>query len=751
MFGTSWDASLKTDFFSALPIGIRKVSTTDVQTREGREGYLRFLKDNPKIRPLQKLFGLDAPFSSEPSAIIKHYKELAKWIHPDKVGTDEKTLCTELFQLVKGAVEECGVSQHEIDTFISALFSSYSSDPFVRLATLVRDEFWEDALACVEQHQPTSIHDHHFSLLCIIVFLRFGKINEAIACVRSHYFALEILSLWQQALNATYIEQRKFLLLEALTKVDQLTNIIEKDLIQKVQPLPKHIVTYKLYSSLKDCFKDNNPSEYEKYLRLAIRYCPNGIEKEKRDLVHELHDWVVSSKFVIGSNVPREDRVKFEGTKLCREFITQLSKMKLKEHFEINNCIQLFCHSMNIEYLIRVINLIANITQRRYPLSNHIPSFLKGGVDYFVTYSQKVMEELTSLLNPIIGLKLFLKNEKREALSYLPKDSIIYGFALQDLGEYYEAINTWGRLIEKQRDQYEFFNYIRQAMNANDMPAYFLEPKTTFSMDTKSVVPHLEQGYRINSKLTQLHPLEENIPRQIQLKQVLLTISSHVPTTGGWFSDLSNGCQTITQGNGITVIKYEVLSVPPTNREIGKFTIGSNLPNKQTLITCMSIVLNTFCQVLKDSVPKTHLLNLPVRSISLSMAVYNKRIYKVACEVAAITALFFPYAPLTAIGIDIISEAVNYYQSRYYPKREEDQKQLLGYAYSYLGLEKTASLKKVNYEYSLISTALEEVDNRFQYPNDEVKLIRQKAAEAYHIILNELGFLMKWAEMRMTR
>lgn len=90
----------------------------------------------------------------------------------------------------------------------------------------------------------------------------------------------------------------------------------------------------------------------------------------------------------------------------------------------------------------------------------------------------------------------------------------------------------------------------------------------------------------------------------------------------------------------------------------------NNWPNVQIGITWTCVAANIACASSKASVKATLGVNAPIRGASIIMALYNKKYCKAALGVFAFFVLFLPYGKLVSIGIDVISEIINYNQSQ---------------------------------------------------------------------------------------
>ncbi len=84
-------------------------------------------------------------------------------------------------------------------------------------------------------------------------------------------------------------------------------------------------------------------------------------------------------------------------------------------------------------------------------------------------------------------------------------------------------------------------------------------------------------------------------------------------------------------------------------------------PNRETLITSTKIVANLACYFLKSSLAKTAAINFSLRCISVYQTPSSNRYYRLSLETGAFLVLPLPYGILFSIGVDAISEAVNFY------------------------------------------------------------------------------------------
>jgi hypothetical protein len=84
-------------------------------------------------------------------------------------------------------------------------------------------------------------------------------------------------------------------------------------------------------------------------------------------------------------------------------------------------------------------------------------------------------------------------------------------------------------------------------------------------------------------------------------------------------------------------------------------------PNLQTCNASLTIGINIACYISK--VPHFDMLkiNTPFRIVSGLYALHNKKKYKVVMDILGLVALFFPYGQIVSVGVDSLSEIVNFY------------------------------------------------------------------------------------------
>ena len=86
-------------------------------------------------------------------------------------------------------------------------------------------------------------------------------------------------------------------------------------------------------------------------------------------------------------------------------------------------------------------------------------------------------------------------------------------------------------------------------------------------------------------------------------------------------------------------------------------------PNENTAINAVTIIANLALKT-TNAMPKLFFaVNLPVRFFSI-VSNYEKADLKLAFDIAAFVAIFFPYGVPIAIGLDLTYEALNYWNFR---------------------------------------------------------------------------------------
>jgi hypothetical protein len=98
-------------------------------------------------------------------------------------------------------------------------------------------------------------------------------------------------------------------------------------------------------------------------------------------------------------------------------------------------------------------------------------------------------------------------------------------------------------------------------------------------------------------------------------------------------------------------------ALTPT-RPIWEPPIWPNLQSCGTLVTIGALLACTISKVPQNQMVK---INFSIRFFTGTEAIRYEKQYKVAMEVLAFVALFFPYGRVMSVGIDSMSELINFY------------------------------------------------------------------------------------------
>lgn len=452
---------------------INVVSEELLQTFEGRLKYYYFLENNPNIEPIRKIYGINTPLNIENNNHIeKHIKKMLVCVHPDTVGNDDKDVCTALFKIINNLRQECVNSRLEFSPFIPPCCST---DPKIQLVSFVEEEKWMKAKAVLTKiHKDDLIDNHFYAYLCTIVFVRLNDLESA--SEYSSIFSEKISAILRECNGSLIdfknssitIESKKEELLRLLGEMHRLHLCVQKE--KGWTHLSTFIVPYGLYSALKECCRLlNDIFGYEKYLREAIRSCPNELLSEKQPLVEELKTWI--QPYYKGNDLNYDGIMAEYAEKRISDMhqIFSPENLNLTEvDFELfaNGCCQ-FLNNPNLGYLDELIQCIQAIIDR-----HGYPSWFS-----FQVYSPaEVIEQLKISLLPLSGIKNYMSGDKLTAASdflmakeYLPLGLLELGFC-----KYGQAIDSWQEyFFDKNQNSDPFYekilNWTLIAMNSHDI------------------------------------------------------------------------------------------------------------------------------------------------------------------------------------------------------------------------------------------------------------------------------------------
>lgn len=103
-------------------------------------------------------------------------------------------------------------------------------------------------------------------------------------------------------------------------------------------------------------------------------------------------------------------------------------------------------------------------------------------------------------------------------------------------------------------------------------------------------------------------------------------------------------------------------------------------------IVSSTLVINAVGQIFDSIKPVTLILNVPLRAIHFTQEIAHRNYFRATLEVAALTALFFPYGPLIASSIDIGGILFDWERTQSFIKLSLLDPSDTGNAYRILGL-----------------------------------------------------------------
>jgi hypothetical protein len=468
---------------SRIKNGLEAVTEETVKTADGRLKYFQFLKNNPNLDPIRQLYGTSATIIPQELDIEKHIKRLIFYVHPDKVSEEEKKLCTELFTMINNAHTVYKDVQLGGVTLIPGAFFA-SSDPQDRLSSYIKEQQWIKAKEFLTQIPQEKIASNpHLASLCTIVYIRFGELEKAAECgLIFSEKAADILRGCQKLLNSPdevflSLEDKKQKLLQSLQELHQLPAPFQEKGGFSYPPM--FSPPYQLYVNLKECssaLKDF--FGYEKYLREAIRSCPDGLNMQKQPLIEELINWT--------KDVYKDlNRIKSQLTShhlgsICSSFLSDLKTKGLSNYdfSTINTAIDEFVENKEANYINKAVQHVQNIIDKRnYTLSSYLPSSIKAYTDSVGAYPQTTIDQLKELLLPLRGLMNYVNGNKLMAASdfLTAKKWLFLGLIQCELDQYGKAILSWKKVVQASEGYIEQLqntavnSLILVAMNLNDM------------------------------------------------------------------------------------------------------------------------------------------------------------------------------------------------------------------------------------------------------------------------------------------
>ncbi len=461
---------------------IDQVTEELLSTSEGRKSYLQFLQD-PNLSPIQRLYGLNAPKPINKEEIRKHTKKIMLRVHPDKRPDPEKEICTKIFQTVLESLKDA-ISDGVVHRSIIPPFSNpfgHTSNPEMLLHEYCKTEKWNAAKQFIDELNPDQYTDYPgLSMMAVIVFVRLGDLDAAIEKVPCEIDRIKhILIKYQDVMKSLsdikdplIREEAKKKLLDILDELRALKGFYEKEQNPEINPdLLVNMIPHHIYVSLKACSQDSK-TDYDKFLRLSIRFCPDGLGDEKRKLINELKRWIEAEYDPLPNEMNISEAIYSRGRELCTFLLREDLSLKDSDKNNLNRLLRQFLGEKNIQGLKEVIQFMNNIVEKKSSLSSYsvLPGWAVNWIEEVFAYPDYIRNHVAEWKDKIQGVEFYLEGKKDFAAHYFLKSGEFFSLGLCHLEkyEYDRAIGYWEQLDPTQLNP-EVENMILHTMNAHDL------------------------------------------------------------------------------------------------------------------------------------------------------------------------------------------------------------------------------------------------------------------------------------------
>lgn len=447
------------------PYLLEQVTEDLVKTAEGRRRYFDFLSHYREIEPVYKLYGVNAPSGSQfdLKIISAHAKKLCLHIHPDKGSTEE--YLTELFQMVWDAKIACEKTKTEFPAF-----ASYSDNSHAIISLIKKNKWCQAKLLLARNSQVgNTVLDILFAAVC----LRLGDFEAAIERIPPELTKIKITlekckEQFSTDFTATNVEERIYHL---NLSIEMFQGLSEMYMSEKISGWPTpgyfdHVTPHRLFVLLKECFKSkNDPLMYERYLRDAIRHCPDGIQSDifyfqKQQLINELNGYLEENYLLsdLLSISFIHDEMKRLAPLAYQKMLSAFQKTTLAEGHkqEIAILVDNLCSKGDPKYLDQLIYALETISaQSTFTSLVDFVSLLSPqigqGIVNYVGHSVETKDMFNLWLPRLKGWAYYLRNDKERAAHYFSqgRDYMNLGCTLVEMGCFAEALVQWNNISEK--------------------------------------------------------------------------------------------------------------------------------------------------------------------------------------------------------------------------------------------------------------------------------------------------------------
>lgn len=392
------------------------ITNKDLETKKGKSKYLKFLKEHSNESSSVKLFGWKAEVKSAAEA-RKHIHSLMLAIHPDKVNSHEKKLCTELSAEVNSLADDYFKSQKP--NILDSCLTVYDD----QFASFLKRGQWQLAKKFMKDDSPFA---------CFFE-IKEGNFLKAIESA-SQCELFDIVGVLKTCENHKEMTLQE--LMNSLNDLQVLKEVFCKRLnISSLQD----ITPYSLYLSIAECYQESLEFavEYQQYMRLAIRNCL--CLEIKKSLIVELKMHLYG--FCQDAKVNIE-RCIFEEMGLICESFKEYAPSTLADLMDV------YLQDRTLKNLQNIIDDTEKILRKEYFGSRCIPSFIKGYADSYLAYSEDELTKLSQGLNLLKGMQSYLRGDFRDATLYFERGEHFLFHALSKLGlkNFQGALTSFSKL-----------------------------------------------------------------------------------------------------------------------------------------------------------------------------------------------------------------------------------------------------------------------------------------------------------------
>jgi hypothetical protein len=241
-----------------------EITRETLNSHQKRVEYFQFLNQHPGLTPSQIIFGVATKGPVASVKIESQIKKLSKVTHPDMAPEGpERDLNNQLFQIFQQAQASAETSKVSCEPQQAVVKNE------LFLIIDINSEKWKRAESEYSQYSEYPTH------LGALIYLKLGDLDRGIQLLHDDHQPLK--GLWTECKTLLELFERQPSpeIAGELVKLNERLHAATGSLVgSDLQP---NIVPYLLPLALANWFGDKNSLNYEKFLREAIRYCPDGL------------------------------------------------------------------------------------------------------------------------------------------------------------------------------------------------------------------------------------------------------------------------------------------------------------------------------------------------------------------------------------------------------------------------------------------------------------------------------------------